>query len=64
MYKYPADRQTDDESSIPLLPKMGGDKLKADSSGATDVSRDYEESSTNSIIEQRKAPWWSYIWVG
>jgi hypothetical protein len=64
MYKYPANVQSGDGSSIPLLSKMADDKLKVVSPDVTDISRDSEANSTDSIIEKNAAPWWSYVWVG
>jgi hypothetical protein len=52
------------ESSIPLLPNnMAEDKLKPHSQVVEAVGSDSESSGQDVALEDKKAPWWSYIWV-
>jgi hypothetical protein len=63
-HKYPADSRRQDESSIPLLVDAVLD-IKHQNK-VTDVRPEYDGSSSDvvSVIEEeKKVPWWSYIWV-
>lgn len=66
--KYPAHLSATDESSIPLLPTTmaaddDDDKIVGSSTKVTGIRRHSETSSSDIVIVQEKAPWWSYIWV-
>jgi len=61
------------ESSIPLLPQtmphdkfLAGspdDKLLAESPTLSAVGSTSGRNSQNEVVESKKPPWWSYIWV-
>jgi len=62
-YKPSRGQRLEDESSIPLLPDtMSDDKVKSGSPVVDTVGSDSETSSRD-IPQNKKAPWWSYIWV-
>jgi ACS family pantothenate transporter-like MFS transporter len=63
-HKYPADSPCQDETSIPLLVDAMGDTKHHNE--VTDIRPEYDGSSSDGVYvvdEQKKVPWWSYIWV-
>lgn len=57
----------EDDVNTPLLSGdiMGlEDKTQHDVSTSNALSGDFGSSSSGDGSEEKKAPWWSYIWVG
>jgi MFS transporter, ACS family, pantothenate transporter len=67
-HKHAAVLPTEDESIIPLLPdasEEGHQPIKHSIEAAAETASESEASSTDGrIASPKKAPWWSYIWVG